>query len=161
MTPHVQTYRYGTPLEGDVLHIGVARHLPRGVAKKDYRSQGYFDVWLPVLAPGPALVKDYRGGKISYGSFSRQYRRLIDKAEPRGVVQLLGYLSHIRPIALGCFCENADHCHRTILARQVCSAADGTDASLLKAVKISDSPASYASSPCMLHEVWQEFAEEE
>ena len=161
MVQHVQTYRYGEPLAREILHIGVARHLPRGVAKKDYRSEGYFDLWLPVLAPEPALIKDFRGEKINYASFGRKYRAFIDKAEPRGVIQLLAYLSHLRPIALGCFCEKADHCHRSLLAQRVCAAASKVDRTLLKPLKNPDSPTSYASSPCMLNEVWEELTGEE
>ena len=50
--------RLGTPrLRGEGLRIGTVRHPPRGVPKGRHASGNWYDVWLPILAPGAATVK--------------------------------------------------------------------------------------------------------
>ena len=49
-----QTGAPATPARG--LLIGVTRHPPRGVSKGRRVADGYFDVWLPTLAPEAKLV---------------------------------------------------------------------------------------------------------
>lgn len=71
----VGSYTYGRGRELEGLRIGVARHVPRGVRKEDYVSGGYFDVWLPVLAPSTALVRDYRDGACARARFSSATKR--------------------------------------------------------------------------------------
>ncbi len=53
---HLTTFRIGTPPEpGQGLRIGATRRPPRGVPKDRWVADGYFDVWLPALAPSAKL----------------------------------------------------------------------------------------------------------
>ena len=54
---HLSTFQIGTAAKrGQGLRIGVTRFPPRGVLKQRWAADGYFDVWLPVLAPSAKLV---------------------------------------------------------------------------------------------------------
>ena len=51
-------YRCGSPRRaGEGLRIGVVRYAPRGVRREDRAQLGHFDLWLPLLAPSPALLR--------------------------------------------------------------------------------------------------------
>lgn len=150
MPDPIHEYRYAHSAAREGLRIGVARHLPRGVRKADYATRGYFDLWLPTLAPSPELVARYRHKEINYKSFARTYRREMTKVEPRAAIELLARLSCFQPIALGCFCEDPARCHRSVLQDLVGHARDD----LLKAsAGQSDPPedfGQYASPACYL-----------
>ena len=112
------TYRcgYATGLE-DVLKIGVVRFLPRGVRKEDYARRGYFDVWLPLLAPSPELIREFKKEPATgWHKFSRSYRRaMTTDAAARAVIALLRETARRMPVAIGCYCEDETRCHRSIL----------------------------------------------
>lgn len=110
--------------KGEGLRIGVARHVPRGIRREDWQRLGYFDLWVPLLAPPAELVKRYRGEEISFASFSRHYRAELKKKESWQVVELLAGISLFMPISLGCFCEDESRCHRSILKEIVSKAAE-------------------------------------
>jgi uncharacterized protein YeaO (DUF488 family) len=113
-------YRYGSPrTQGEGLRIGCARHLPRGVRREDWSRKNFFDLRLPLLAPTAPLVKAYLGGSISWAVFRRKYRAEMKAPECRQVIDLLAGLSLATPFALGCFCEDETHCHRSLLQRLV------------------------------------------
>ncbi len=117
-------YRYGRGKEKDGLRIGVARHVPRGVRKENYVSGGYFDVWLPVLAPSAGLVRDYRGGACSRARFFQRYRKEMREPGARQVISLLAATAIRMPIQLGCFCEDESGCHRSVLRELVLEALE-------------------------------------
>lgn len=109
-------YRYASPRkEGEGRRIGVARHLPRGVRREDWARRGYFDLWLPLLAPSAGLVKDYLGEKIAWSAFARRYRAEMKSPECRQMMDVIALMSLDRPISLGCFCEDENRCHRSVL----------------------------------------------
>src|SRR5687768_4928281 len=57
LMPVVGTFRIGAaPRLDDGLRIGAVRRPPRGVRKEDWTPEGYFDVWLPTLAPSQSLL---------------------------------------------------------------------------------------------------------
>lgn len=118
----VLTYRYGEPRRDNSLRIGVARYVPRGVPREDYRRKNYFDLWLPALAPSPELIKAYRGGEIDFRKFAARYRTEMKRPEPRQVIELVALLSRCRLISLGCHCEHEDCCHRSVLHALVADA---------------------------------------
>ncbi|MCW5556445.1 MAG: DUF488 family protein [Verrucomicrobiae bacterium] len=125
MNPHPSTYRYGSArASGEGLRIGVARHLPRGVRREDWAKRSYFDLWLPLLAPPPALVKDYLGKKITWTVFSRRYRTEMKKSECRQVIDLLAGFSRETSLSLGCFCEDESRCHRSVLQQLITKRRD-------------------------------------
>ncbi|WP_193211357.1 DUF488 domain-containing protein [Luteolibacter marinus] len=120
----VGCYRYGRGRAAGGLRVGVARHVPRGVRKEDYVPGGYFDVWLPVLAPSAELVRAYQRGECTTAQFFRRYRGEMRGAEVRHVIALMAAMSIRTPIQLGCFCEDESVCHRSVLRELVIEALE-------------------------------------
>jgi uncharacterized protein YeaO (DUF488 family) len=104
-----------TPDEG--LRLGTVRRPPRGVPKSRYAALDYYDVWLPTLAPSQELVtfalrsQDER----SWKAFQRRYRAEMKKPDAARLLDLLAALSHQTNFSLGCYCENEERCHRSVL----------------------------------------------
>ncbi len=58
MSASVSTYCYASVRhEKEGLRIGTARFVPRGVRRENWQSKGYFDLWVPLLAPDPEFIK--------------------------------------------------------------------------------------------------------
>ena len=110
----ISIVRLGSPrAKAEGPRLGTVRRPPRGVKKQDYAKRDYYDVWLPDLAPSAALIKlAHRDWKI----FARRYRR--EMREQENLLTLLAQLSHTADLAVGCYCEDEKHCHRSIL-RQI------------------------------------------
>ncbi len=117
----LSTFQIGTPAKsGQGLRIGVTRHPPRGVPKGRWVVEGYFDVWLPTVAPQPKLVTQIRTldpTKIAQRKklFDRYERELLSDAAGRQTVELLAKIAERTPISVGCFCEDELRCHRSRL----------------------------------------------
>lgn len=146
VTPPPKLYRYATPRgPGEGLRIGVTRHAPRGVRREDRQRLGYFDLWLPMLGPSPALLKDYREGRLSWTAFAGRYRKEMRQPQCQQVIDLLAAFSHTTVFRLGCYCEDETRCHRSLLLPLVLEARkDGS--------RTSSAPA-FASPPCYLAEM--------
>src|SRR6185436_6114412 len=57
MNLHISTFRIGDPPKRDEgLRVGATRLPPRGVPKSRWKKDGYFDVWLPTVAPSRKLL---------------------------------------------------------------------------------------------------------
>jgi uncharacterized protein YeaO (DUF488 family) len=103
------------PREG--VRIGTVRRPPRGVPKAQIATRDYYDVWLPVLSPSAPLVaaalqaQDDR----SWQAFVRKYRAEMKRPEAVRVLELLAALSRHASFSVGCYCENEQRCHRSIL----------------------------------------------
>jgi len=93
------------------------RRPPRGIAKKDYASKNFYDVWLPTLAPSPATVKLAQRAKTErdWERFMRKYRAEMAAPESRPTLALLAALSHELDFSVGCYCEDEARCHRSVL----------------------------------------------
>jgi len=106
-------------LNDEGLRIGTVRRPPRGVPKAKFASENWYDVWLPMLAPGEATVK--LGLKAETDAqwkvFATRYTREMAAAEPGRVLDLLAALSHTADFSVGCYCEDEARCHRSILRR--------------------------------------------
>ena len=104
-----------SPKEG--LRIGTVRRPPRGVPKSEYASQNWYDVWLPNIAPTSELMKMGRAAKTEkdWISFAKKYRSELKNPEKSRIIDLLAALSHNSNISVGCYCENEERCHRSIL----------------------------------------------
>ncbi len=104
-----------TPGEG--LRIGTVRRPPRGVPKAEYASRDYYDAWLPELAPSEELVKTALGAKDekAWQRFVKRYRAEMKRPPAERLLMLLAALSHDASIAVGCYCENEERCHRSVL----------------------------------------------
>jgi uncharacterized protein YeaO (DUF488 family) len=94
------------------LRLGTVRRPPRGVRKADYARLNYYDLWLPDLAPSAKLVaraqKDWPG-------FAKAYRREMKAAAAERLLELLAALSRHADFSVGCYCEDEERCHRSIL----------------------------------------------
>ena len=114
----VRIVRLGTdrhPSEG--LRIGTVRRPPRGVAKSEYSSKNYYDVWLPTLAPSSETVKLAQSAKNEreWVGFIRKYRTEMASPENRATLDLLAALSRQTNFSVGCYCPDESHCHRSVL----------------------------------------------
>ena len=124
MTSRISTYRYGSPRQpNEGLRVGVTRYVPRGIRREDWSSRGYFDQWLPLLAPTSDLIAKYRQKKVSFAAFARLYEKQMKTRESQQVIDLLATMAFFFPISLGCYCENEDLCHRSVLRKVILKAA--------------------------------------
>ena len=117
----LSTFRIGDPPKRDEgLRIGTTRLPPRGVPKSRWKSDGYFDVWLPTVAPSRKLLSwikqhDINDDKTRRAFFARYERELLGNSEARQTLALLAELAKRTPISVGCFCEDESRCHRSRL----------------------------------------------
>ncbi len=104
------------PHEG--LRIGTVRRPPRGVAKQDYARRDFFDVWLPLLAPSEALLREMKAGgagQRGWRTFVRKFRSEMKRPDAARTLDLLAALSHATQLSVGCYCADEAHCHRSVL----------------------------------------------
>lgn len=114
----VRIVRLGTKrLRGEGVRIGTVRRPPRGVAKSEYASQNWYDVWFPNLAPSAATVKLALLAKTErdWAAFAKRYRAEMAAAENSKAIDLLAALSHHANFSVGCYCADESRCHRAIL----------------------------------------------
>jgi uncharacterized protein YeaO (DUF488 family) len=114
----VRIVQLGSPRAKDEgLRIGTVRRPPRGVPKKEFASRNYYDVWLPNIAPSDQLVKAAQSAKheADWRSFIRRYRSEMSRPENSRVLDLLAALSHQANFSVGCYCDDEQHCHRSVL----------------------------------------------
>src|SRR5512139_2458118 len=99
------------------LRIGTVRRPPRGVPKSEFASRNYYDVWLPNLAPSEELFKAGRSAKDerAWRSFFKRYSSEMSKPENSRVLDLLAALSHQTNFSVGCYCNDEQYCHRSVL----------------------------------------------
>jgi uncharacterized protein YeaO (DUF488 family) len=50
-----------------------------------------------------------------WAAFARKYRAEMKNPEKSRILDLLAALSHHANISVGCYCENEQRCHRSIL----------------------------------------------
>lgn len=114
----VRVVRLGTPrLPGEGLRIGTVRRPPRGVPKTEFARRNWYDVWFPNLAPSLATMKLGLGARTpaEWARFVRKYRAEMSTPAAKHDVTLLAALSHVTDFSVGCYCEDEDRCHRSIL----------------------------------------------
>jgi len=110
--------RLGTPRHpNEGIRIGTVRRPPRGVPKSEYSSRGYYDTWLPELAPTPELMKLGKAAESDedWDAFAKRYRAEMATPEKRRLLDLLSVLSHSTQFSVGCYCEEESRCHRSLL----------------------------------------------
>ena len=116
----IRVVRLGTPRAVDEgLRIGTVRRPPRGVPKAQFAKRDFYDVWLPDLSPSPELVAFALGvrDERSWKAFERKYRAEMKRPEASRILDLLAALSHQTNFSVGCYCENEERCHRSILKK--------------------------------------------
>lgn len=109
----------------DCLRILATRIRGRGMRASRYH------VWMANLGPSEVLLADFRTGKITWGEFSRRYRkelfeagtidrrnRTIKNHGQKFTLRLLQKLAKRQSVTLMCHCdEDEKHCHRYILKK--------------------------------------------
>jgi uncharacterized protein YeaO (DUF488 family) len=119
----IRIVRLGSPREkNEGLRIGTVRRPPRGVAKREFASRDFYDVWLPNLAPSAPLVKAALAAADdrAWRAFTKRYRAEMSRPEASRVLDLLAALSYSTDFSVGCYCEDEQRCHRSVL-RQLLS----------------------------------------
>jgi uncharacterized protein YeaO (DUF488 family) len=114
----VRIVRLGTPRKsGEGLRIGTVRRPPRGVPKAQFASRDYYDVWLPLLSPSAELVSTamHMRTDADWRAFERKFRSEVQHGEAARVLDLLAALSHTANFSVGCYCEDENRCHRSVL----------------------------------------------
>jgi uncharacterized protein YeaO (DUF488 family) len=118
---NLSTFQVGTPAKpAQGLRIGVTRFPPRGVPKDRWATDGYFDVWLPVLAPSAKLVAEIKkkqsGPAAAFLKALDKYEReLLSNSTGRQTVEFLAQVAARMPISIGCACADESRCHRARL----------------------------------------------
>ncbi len=121
MELHLTTFQIGTPAKPNQgLRIGATRRPPRGVPKNRWVADGYFDVWLPALAPSAELLAEIKNYDFEIPAqrkkfFDRYERELLGHADTRQTVEFVAQVAARTPIAIGCFCADESRCHRSRL----------------------------------------------
>ena len=114
----VRVLRLGSNrVEGEGLRIGTVRRPPRGVAKADFSSQNWYDVWFPNLAPSVETMKLGKNAKTDreWLAFKKKYRAEMATPENSRILELLAALSHQTNFSVGCYCKDEARCHRSVL----------------------------------------------
>jgi len=103
------------PDEG--LRIGTVRRPPRGVAKTEFATQNWYDVWFPNLAPSVETVKVAQAAATDkeWAAFKKRYRSEMATPENARTLDLLAALSHQTNFSVGCYCQDEARCHRSVL----------------------------------------------
>jgi uncharacterized protein YeaO (DUF488 family) len=114
----IRVVQLGTPrLAGEGIRIGTVRRPPRGVRKNRYAAENYFDVWLPNLAPSAEVISAFRKNNDDAGwkRFTAQYKSEMKRPENSRLLDTLAALSHTTNFSVGCYCDNEQRCHRSLL----------------------------------------------
>ena len=114
----VRIVRLGTArAAGEGLRIGTVRRPPRGVPKAEFATRNWYDVWFPNLAPSPDTMKlgQHAASAAEWFAFVKKYRAEMSAPEARHELALLAALSHVTDFSVGCYCEDENRCHRSVL----------------------------------------------
>ena len=113
------------PHEG--LRIGTVRRPPRGVAKAEFASRDFYDVWYPELSPevetmaiAQESIKLQDAGQSLeadklWQQFAKRFRKQLAAQPADRTLDLLAALSQHSNFSMGCYCELEARCHRSIL----------------------------------------------
>jgi len=114
----IRIVRLGTRKQlAEGIRFGTVRRPPRGVAKKKYAAENWFDVWLPNLAPSAGLIRSTRGVEdpSRWPRFVARYRSEMARSENSRLLDAFAALSHHANFSVGCYCEDERRCHRSVL----------------------------------------------
>jgi uncharacterized protein YeaO (DUF488 family) len=115
----VRVVRLGTPRgANEGLRLGTVRRPPRGVLKRDYARRDYFDRWLPELAPSAELVSYALSAPFTprrWAVYEKRYRRQMREPAAQRLIAVLAALSRQANFSIGCYCEDENRCHRSLL----------------------------------------------
>ena len=102
---------------GEGLRIGTVRRPPRGVPKTQYAVQNWYDVWFPNLAPSVETMQQGQRAETAaqWAAFVKRYKAEMNEPAARHDLALLAALSRSAHFSVGCYCEDEDRCHRSVL----------------------------------------------
>jgi uncharacterized protein YeaO (DUF488 family) len=87
------------------------------VKKADYARRDYYDLWLPELAPSAPVVSWAHAGEWTEARWRAYVRRYLrEMRAQRRLIAALAALSRQADFSIGCYCEDAALCHRSLLA---------------------------------------------
>jgi len=116
----VRVVRLGSArVAGEGTRIGTVRRPPRGVPRSEFASQNWYDVWFPNLAPSIETMKLGQAAQTpaQWAAFTKKYRAEMAAPENARTIELLAMLSRQTNFSVGCYCENEEHCHRSVLRK--------------------------------------------
>jgi uncharacterized protein YeaO (DUF488 family) len=114
----IRIVRLGKPRVADEgVRIGTVRRPPRGVPKAAFGRRDYYDVWMPLLSPSIELMAQAKAADTSadWERFARKYRAQMSKDDCARLLDLLAMLSRTANFSVGCYCEDENRCHRSVL----------------------------------------------
>jgi uncharacterized protein YeaO (DUF488 family) len=114
----IRIVRLGDPRKGDEgVRIGTVRRPPRGVPKAQFASGDYYDVWMPMLSPSLELMAQAKAADTpaDWEKFVRKFRAQMNRDDCARLLDLLALLSRTSNFSVGCYCDNENHCHRSVL----------------------------------------------
>jgi uncharacterized protein YeaO (DUF488 family) len=122
----IHVVRLGTPrILGEGIRLGTVRRPPRGVPKRDFARRDFYDVWLPELAPSAQVVSwalSEPWTPARWRRYERIYLKEMAAPAARHLIAMLAALSNTTSFSVGCYCADASHCHRSLLARLLADA---------------------------------------
>jgi uncharacterized protein YeaO (DUF488 family) len=103
--------------------IGTVRRPPRGVAKSEFASGNWYDVWFPVLAPSAETMKLGQDADTpaKWAAFVRKYKSEMSLPEADHSLNLVAALSRSANLSVGCYCAEESRCHRSVLRELLAS----------------------------------------
>jgi uncharacterized protein YeaO (DUF488 family) len=114
----ISIVQLGTPRRrAEGLRIGTVRRPPRGVRRDRYAKDDWYDVWYPELSPTPQLMAQAKASRSAaeWNAFVRRFRQQMGEAAASRTLDLLAALSADTNFSLGCYCEQEERCHRSVL----------------------------------------------
>lgn len=113
----ISIVKLGTKRKIKDLRLGTVRRPPRGVKKEDFSKLDYYDVWLPILSPSLPLMKLGLAANDlkSWNKFAKKFKAEMKTPDATHTLDMLAALSHKTDISIGCYCEDENYCHRSIL----------------------------------------------
>ncbi len=111
----VQLGTQRAPNEGT--RIGTVRRPPRGVPKSEFSTGNWYDVWYPDLAPSAETMKLGQAVETDdeWRVFEQKFRKEMKAPQASRTIELLAEMSKHSNFSIGCYCVNAQRCHRSIL----------------------------------------------
>jgi uncharacterized protein YeaO (DUF488 family) len=116
MTIHI--VQLGTPRgAGEGLRLGTVRRPPRGVPKSEFAKRDFYDTWLPNLSPSAELMAQGQAAQDDrdWAAFKRKFHAEMKQPDASHLLDLLAAMSHQTSFSLGCYCDDENRCHRSVL----------------------------------------------
>ena len=114
----IRIVRLGTArTANEGLRLGTVRRPPRGVPKSEFSKRDFYDTWLPNLSPSTELMAQGQAAQDekAWATFRRKFQAEMKRPDAAHVLDLLAAMSHQSSFSLGCYCEDENRCHRSVL----------------------------------------------